>query len=662
MCDCSDSITNGAAPVTSTGGGGSSQWTTIGYVTPNPIYYSNSVGIGSTAVPTATLMVTGNIYASNAVQTPSLFVTTASIGTLNTSNVSGNGAGLSSINASNIVGLVSVTGNTLSNINASNLAFGNIQGFYVYGNTLSNISASNIVGFTQVSGNTLSNLNASNLAFGNIQGFYVYGNTLSNISASNISQPFANLVVSNSVTTGNVYASVANVTTLNVNSINNLNPTANYILGTTGTTVTWFPWSNIAGILNFSAPTAITRNLVSFTDFNGSTTLVRSVAGLSNLSFTLATFSPIVSVSPSLSSPNWDQPVSSFTASVTNDSLSTEYINSVASISGSNVGTTLSSYIAGSKSATPAAGVSWTQTFTTDPASNPTSNIYSLTNDNTGGSATGTLTFTTANPITTWGTTASFTVSWKTWSTSISLTGLSGNSFLNPYTTSTYTPSVTNLSGAPTYTISSSYGNLSSTSGSGTLTFTTPVTNANKSTGTITVAVSTQTTRPSTVTGGLPYTSTLTNSSPNIGSSATFNYPTIYYYKIQTAGGVPISPQNSDLVAAGGGAWAGNTPNSNSAVVISSATATNIFGGSTSPITITNPISSPNGATFWFGVRSAYTPQPTSFSLWISNSSSSPLQTTKVLNLAIGNSGQTENYNFYGIVMTNGSSLAIFIS
>jgi hypothetical protein len=51
------------------GGGGSSQWTgTAG----TPIYYAPFVGIGSTATPTATLMVTGNIYASNAVQTTNI--------------------------------------------------------------------------------------------------------------------------------------------------------------------------------------------------------------------------------------------------------------------------------------------------------------------------------------------------------------------------------------------------------------------------------------------------------------------------------------------------------------------------------------------------------------------------------------------------------------
>ena len=49
-----------------------SQWTgAVG----NPIYYQNFVGIGSTDTPTATLVVTGNVYASNSITTKNLFFT-----------------------------------------------------------------------------------------------------------------------------------------------------------------------------------------------------------------------------------------------------------------------------------------------------------------------------------------------------------------------------------------------------------------------------------------------------------------------------------------------------------------------------------------------------------------------------------------------------------
>jgi hypothetical protein len=52
------------------GGGGSSQWTGT---TGNTIYYVPQVGIGSTVTPTANLMVTGNIFASNSITTSNIF-------------------------------------------------------------------------------------------------------------------------------------------------------------------------------------------------------------------------------------------------------------------------------------------------------------------------------------------------------------------------------------------------------------------------------------------------------------------------------------------------------------------------------------------------------------------------------------------------------------
>ena len=138
---------------------------------------------------------TGNLYVSGEIYGSLTFSTLNISQVINTASLVASGT----INANQFIG----SGNTISNLNASNLAFGNIQGFYVYGNTLSNINASNIIGFSQVSGNTLSNLNASNLAFGNIQGFYIYGNTLSNINASNI----VGLVSGGNISTLNVSSS-----------------------------------------------------------------------------------------------------------------------------------------------------------------------------------------------------------------------------------------------------------------------------------------------------------------------------------------------------------------------------------------------------------------------------------------------------------------------
>ena len=280
------------------------------------------------AVPTATLMVTGNIYASNAIQAPSIFAAAANIGTLNVSNVSGNGAGLTSLNPVNITqpfanlavsnsvtttnitstSLV-VTGAMTSNVSNttlfydtltipyvntlqltapsiistggisrfSNLIVSNLQvtntliitatntqttnslsiinqgtttALYVnqnefpnmtynvaefwdhtqlamvidgYGNVAVHTASSPGYAFTVVdgakidkltvsgsliaSGAALSSLNASNITSGVISSARIYGNTLSNIQSSNIIQPFANLTVSNSVTSANITAS-----------------------------------------------------------------------------------------------------------------------------------------------------------------------------------------------------------------------------------------------------------------------------------------------------------------------------------------------------------------------------------------------------------------------------------------------------------------------
>ena len=152
--------------------------------------------------------VTGDLNVQSTITSQNVYVA----GVLRATSLYGDGYGLSNIQASNIVGLNVVYGNTLSNLNASNLAFGVVQASLLLGNTISNIQASNIVGLNVVYGNTLSNLNASNLAFGVVSSSRLYGNTLSNIQSSNVVQPFSNLAVSNAVTTTNVFASTSTLT------------------------------------------------------------------------------------------------------------------------------------------------------------------------------------------------------------------------------------------------------------------------------------------------------------------------------------------------------------------------------------------------------------------------------------------------------------------
>ena len=154
-----------------------SQWTgDVG----DPIYYQNFVGIGSTDEPSATLMVTGNVYASNSVTTRNLFFTNSIQATnLPPSGVTAGGYG-SGANVSQVTvdqyGRVTAASNIAiipsqwTTINA-NVAFGNGvsigtltnppigSNLYVLGTaTISNITAN---------GSALSSLNSANLV-GNV--------------------------------------------------------------------------------------------------------------------------------------------------------------------------------------------------------------------------------------------------------------------------------------------------------------------------------------------------------------------------------------------------------------------------------------------------------------------------------------------------------------
>ena len=160
-----------------------SQWTgAVG----NPIYYQNFVGVGAPTTPTATLQVTGNVYASNAITTPNLFFTNSIQATnLPTSGVSsglyGSGANVSQVTvdqygrvtaASNIA----ITASQWTTVN-SNVAFsggvsiGTIanppvgSNLYVLGTaTISNITANGSSLFSLNSANLVGNVANANVA------------------------------------------------------------------------------------------------------------------------------------------------------------------------------------------------------------------------------------------------------------------------------------------------------------------------------------------------------------------------------------------------------------------------------------------------------------------------------------------------------------------
>lgn len=354
---------------------------------------------------------------------------------------------------------------------------------------------------------------------------------------------------------------------------------------------------------------------------------IRTTAITNNkLTLTLATFSP--SLSASGQSLNWDVPASSFSVSANNPSdFTTRFIAGVSSITqtAGSVTTTLSDYTTTGPSPTPAGGVNWSQTFNTSGSSH----IRSTSTTITGGSAGATITFY-EDDSSDYGTTASFTTNWQTPNISVSMSNLSGNVFLNPYTSTSYSVSVTGFSNSANYstTVTPTGGTVSNNSGSGTFTFTDALHQDN--TGGRTIAVSSDFTRPAGVTG-TEYTVTDTASDTSLSSSWTF--PSLSIFTSSTS----VSPTNTDLVD-GTGFTNNVTQRGNQSRSLSG--------------TITNSESTPQ--CFWFGVRSAAS-QPTTFQTGASQSLLSDVTPTEVT-VNLSNTYTDEDYDFYGVTLQPGNT------
>ena len=251
---------------------------------------------------------------------------------------------------------------------------------------------------------------------------------------------------------------------------------------------------------------------------------------------TLASFTPTTSATGQ--SLNWDQTASQFSVSINNPSdFTTRFVNSIGAISqvSGNVHETLSDFTTSGPSVTPAGGVDWTQTFST----NATGYIRSTSTTIAGGSASASVTFLENDGST--NNSKTFTTNWTTPNVSISMNNLSGNIFLAPYASTSYTVSVTGFSTSSnhTSTVTPTGGTVSSATGSGTFTFTDALHQDN--TGNRTLAVSTQMSRPVGVTG-TAYTVTDTASDTSL--SSTWTYPTVSLFTASTG----TAPTNSDVV------------------------------------------------------------------------------------------------------------------
>ena len=332
---------------------------------------------------------------------------------------------------------------------------------------------------------------------------------------------------------------------------------------------------------------------------------------------------------------NFDEKATQFSVAIDNPSdFTTRFISSVSGIAQTDayVGTVLGNYNAGSKSATPAGGIDWTQTFTFDSASGAAVRDNSTTI--VGGTSIGEITFADDQGAN-FGATASFTTTWKTPNVSISMSNLTGNQFLETYSSTSYTVNVTNMSSSSnvTHTVTPTGGSVNNTSGSGTFTFTTPIHKDNG--GGRTLALSTVLLRPA---GVATTTYSVVDTDADTSLNANFSYPSLTIF---TAGsGTP--PTRADVV---------NNDQFESAVTELS------HQTKTFSQTVNNSDSVPK--CFWFMVRSAAS-QPTTFQTGASSSLLSDVSTTTgTLDLEPDSppGGYTaETYNLYGIILQPGNT------
>jgi hypothetical protein len=378
---------------------------------------------------------------------------------------------------------------------------------------------------------------------------------------------------------------------------------------------------------------------------------IRSISLTANglLEIVLASFSPTFTAAASPSaSLNWDVPATGFTVNVTNPAdYTSEYIDAVASIAavgGTSVYATLAGYSAASKSDTPAGGISWTQAFTTAGSSY----IRSASTSEAGGSASGRLAFTYnagAGSLAYTGTpaTVDFSVSWETPAASISLAALTGKTFLDTYTGSSFTPAITNIGNVASncvYTVSATNATNPGVKAAGdhAITFTTPIHKTNASATTTKVSLSAKISRPSTVTGTAYEVTLATVDSATVNTTASFTYPSFWRW---TANKETI-PTRADCV----------TANGFDATVTVLADQVKAFSQM-----VTNSEDSPRA--FWFAVRASAS-QPASFKTGSSSSLLSDVtKVTSTVALAPDSApdGYTaETYNLYGITLQPGQT------
>lgn len=356
----------------------------------------------------------------------------------------------------------------------------------------------------------------------------------------------------------------------------------------------------------------------------------------------LAAFTPTLTATalPSTSL-SWDVAATGFRVNVTNPTdFTTRYISSVSSITqtAGAVSVDLESYATTGPSVTPDGGVSWLQTFNTD---NTTSFIRSTSSTIAGGSASATVRFNEISTATEQETefaadSANWTVNWATPTLSAGISNLSGNTFLQPYSSTNYTVSVTGVANNQNFqhTVTGNNGTVSNASGNGSITFTAPI-HKNNTGIARSISVSTAFTRPEIVTG-TSYTVLLSANSSNVFAS--FTYPSFWLFTLSVA-----EPPTREQIINGSVYRSGVTSLANS---------TRTFSAS-----VNNNQTFPR--VFWFGVRTLAA-QPSNFRTGASAALLSdvvPVTTTVDLAPDVIPAGYlNESFSLYGIILQPGST------
>ena len=334
---------------------------------------------------------------------------------------------------------------------------------------------------------------------------------------------------------------------------------------------------------------------------------------------------------------NWDVPATGFTVTVDNPSdIIDQYVSTVSSIT-ATVGSisALSTFIAGSKSNVPAGTIDWVQTFTYGGSAY----IRCISSTISGGTASAQIAFSyyDGSSIVSYATPATWSITWATPNLTNVAGSLTGLTFLQSYSSVSYTISVSGITNASNYShnVTATGGTISNAAGSGTLTFTIPIHKDNITT-TRTTSVTTTFTRPSTITGS-SYTAQLLASTSN--PSATFTYPSLWIFTSSTSD-VP----NRATFVTGTGFQTGVT----------------ILGNLVGTLAgfITNSLSVPQA--FWFAVK-ATASQPTTFKTGASAGLLSDVSATTGNTVSLQPDSPLSGYiavtyNLYGITLQNGST------